>query len=95
MFRYNKAPLAAPTALLCSLSGAALAQSSAETDIMADAAFTLDAIEVVAPARQDGPMTSIVAPGDMNTAPVSDGGAFLRNLPGVTRGRMADTGWNW
>lgn len=92
MFRHNKAQLAAPTALLCSLSGAALAQSSAETDIMADAAFTLDAIEVVAPARQDGPMTSIVAPGDMNTAPVSDGGAFLRELPGVTSGRMGGHG---
>ncbi|WP_306153637.1 TonB-dependent receptor domain-containing protein [Roseovarius sp. MMSF_3281] len=74
--------------LLSSISHAALAQEDAPITIALDPILVEGATVIVA----DGPMSTAHDPADLGTAPAQDGAEALRNVPGVTAGRMGGHG---
>ncbi|MBC7133262.1 MAG: TonB-dependent receptor [Roseovarius sp.] len=86
MTRQKQLCLGTAILLLSTTSNAALAQDGNAT------AFTLDPILVKDDVIADAPMSTIVAPADLGTAPAQDGAEALRSVPGVTSGRMGGHG---
>ncbi|MFX0546038.1 TonB-dependent receptor domain-containing protein [Roseovarius sp. S1116L3] len=72
--------------LLCTISELALAQELSETTI------ALDPILIEGDIIADGPMSTALDPQLAPIAPASDGAEILRQVPGVTAGRMGGHG---
>lgn len=60
--------------------------------LAAEETIPLDPIVVKGDAIADGPMSTVLEPGEMSTMPAQDGGEMLRQVPGVTAGRMGGHG---
>lgn len=60
--------------------------------LAAEETTPLDPIMVRGATSADGPMSSVLAPGDFSPMPAQDGGELLRQVPGVTSGRMGGYG---